>query len=378
VAALPDGNLLAASEGAVWRLTREGGVIARRALPSGTNGLREFTGSVTPLPGGGLVANSIGGESDSLVSVGGGPFRRLRGLAGDDMGFEDLPDGSLLAADTRILRVAPADGQRRRLYGGAPAFGPGDGGIAERALFAAAGVTAVGRDAVLVAEPRGLRHDLPVATDAFERAGRIETSVFYVDSSLAAGAVRWIGRPPPGRLLAAIGPATYRRLDSGRVSVVTTLAGEAQIVVRAGRRVAAQARTNIEAGTTELSLGERLPAGEYRLELTVVAGAQVTRQRLGVSTLRALSLREGVAAIRESVNQDGGGDGGGGVFYDAAGCRRLSARRVACDYVQIFYGDAGDRARCAGTVSAHLRPDGVRIVRTNEKRRGCTSRSRYA
>ena len=376
VAALPDGTLLAVSAGAVWRLTRDGGVITRRKLPSGEDGPGEFTQSVTPLPDGGLVANSTGSEFDSLVSLAGGPFRRLRGLAGEDVGFDDLPDGSLLAADGRVLRVAPADGQRRRQYGGAPAFGPGNGGIAEQALFAAGGVSAVGRDALLVAEHSAVRHDRPVAADAVQRSGSIETTAFELDDTLAAGAVRWIGAPPPGRLFAAIGPATYRRLSSGHVSVVTTLAAEARVVVRDGRRVVAEARGTVEAGTSELSLAKRLPEGEYGLELHLASGTQQTVQRLGVSTLRTLTLREGVAAIAESVDRESpGGDGGEGTVYEATGCVRPGSRRVVCDHVKVAYGWSGDHPRCVGTITAHLRPDGVRVVRTKDKRHGCRARA---
>ena len=208
------------------------------------------------------------------------------------------------------------------------------------------------------------------------RAGHASDVLKQPNRVARHGAIRWIGAPPPGRLFAAVGPATYHGLSSGHVSVVTTLAAEARVVVRDGRRVVAEARGTVEAGTSGLSLGKRLPEGEYGLELHLASGTQQTVQRLGVSTLRTLTLLKGVAAIAESVDRESpGGDGGEGTVYEATGCARPSSRRVVCDHVKVAYGWSGDHPRCVGIITAHLRPDGVRVVRTKDKRRGCQARA---
>jgi hypothetical protein len=370
-AALPDGGILALTDGKAWWLTRDGTVVTSRRLPNGVNGTGEFTQSVTPLPGGGFVAGSIGGDVYAVLGRPGRPFQRLAGLGGDDVGFDDLPDGSLLAARGRVSLLPPAARIRSRLFGGHPAIGPGDGGPARRALLAAAGVNTGPSGAVLVAEPAGLRHDVPLTVDAHRAAGRVVTDVYALDDNESAGALRWIGAPPAGRLLASIGPDVYRQLAGGHVPVVTSIGGEARAVVRSGRRLVAQGRATVAAGTGDVFLGRSLPQGDYRVELTVTNGTQIMTYRLGVSTRRTLSLRRGSAAIRRGIDGDGEGDGADGVYFTAKRCRRRSATRVSCAYLAVSYSLDRSTTRCAGTVSAYLRGDGIRIVRDRTRRHRC-------
>ena len=370
-AALSDGGILALTDGKAWWLARDGTVVTSRRLPNGVNGPAEFTQSVTPLPGGGFVAGSIGGELYAVLGRPGRPFQRLAGLGGDDVGFDDLPDGSLLAARGRVSLLPPAARTRSPLYGGRPAVGPGDGGPARRALLAAAGVNTGPSGAVLVAEPNGLRHDVPLTVDGYRASGRVVTDVYALYDNQSAGALRWIGAPPPGRLLASIGPTVYRQLAGGHVPVVTSIGGEARAVVRSGRRLVAQGNVIVAAGTGDIFLGRSLPQGDYRVELTVTNGAQIATHRLGVSTRRTLSLRRGSAAIRRGIDGDGEGDGADGVYFTAKRCRRASATRISCAHLAVSYSLDRSTTRCAGTVSAYLRGDGIRIVRDRTRWRPC-------
>ena len=371
IAALPDGGILALTDGIAWWLTRDGAVVAHRALPDGANGSREFTQSVTPLPNGGFVAGSIGGDIYAVLSRPNRPFRRLARLGGDDVGFDDLPDGSLLAAHGPVIRLSLAADTRAPIYGGQPAIGPGDGGPSNQALLAAAGVNTGASGTVLVSEPNGLRHDRPLAIGAFRNSGHIATDVSTLDSAQTAGTLRWIGPPPLSRLFAAIGPTVYQRLAAGRVPVVTTAAAAIRVTVRTGRGIVADQRAAIPAGTHEIDLARRLPQAEYRIALTATNGSQIATYRLGVSTLRVLQVRDAVAAVRREIRGDGDGDGGGGVFFEAKNCRRTGARRVACTYVAVSWGPDHSTTRCAGTVSAYLRADGIRVVRDRTRWHRC-------
>ena len=310
IGARPDGGLIALTDDgeALW-MTRDGAVVARRALPTREiNGSREFTEAVVALPGGAFVAGSIGGVGHGLLGRPGFPYVRLEGLGGDESTSTGFPTGPRAGAYGPVAVVSP-DGKRRRLlYGTRPGLGPGDGGTADRANLDGVGVSAAPTGAVLVAQPTSLRHDVPVRLEAFEGP---EISARYPDAD-ATGTLRWIGRAPAGRLFAAIAPAAYRRLATGEVPVVATVAGEARIVVRSGRRIVADVRAVVPAGRGDVPLGRRLPAGDYAIELTVTSGPQNARHRLGVTTRRILPWREARTAIRQAVDDDISGDGGGG------------------------------------------------------------------
>ena len=371
VSALPDGGIIALTDGRAWWLTRDGTVVTSRKLPIGVNGIDEFTQSVTPLPGGAFVAGSIGGEVYAVLGRPGRPFLRLPGLGGEDVGFDDLPDGSLLAAHGRVSLLPPPVRTRSPIYGARPGLGPGDGGSARNALLAAAGVNTGPPGAVLVSEPNGLRHDVPLTIDAYRSSGRIVTNVSYPYDNQVAGALRWVGTPPPARLLVSIAPTVYRQLARGHIPIVTTIGGEARAVVRSDRRVVARGQATVAPGADDIALDRPVRQGEYKAELTVANGRQIATYRLGVSTRRTLSLRRGASAIRRAIEDDGAGDGGDGVLFDARRCRHAGARRVTCAYVALIFTIDTSRERCAGTVSAYLRGDGIRIVRDRVRWHRC-------
>jgi hypothetical protein len=374
VAALPDGTLAVLADGVAWWLARDGTFLARRALSTS----QDYQ-SVTPLADGSLFASTLDEDPQAVRFAREGPLERLRRLGAREIGFGALPDGSLLAASGPVSLVAPGDGARRALYGSLPTVGSGDGGPAERALLVAAGVAPGPPGAVLISEPQGVRHDRPVTRNARRtKAGAvlIDLDARYSDSQIA-GAVRWVGPAPPGRLLAALTPAIYRRLAAGRVPISTSIGGHAKLVVRTNRRVVATAQAPVPAGNAQLRLEHRLRPGYYELELRVTNGSRVVVQRLGVATHRTLAVREGARAIRHVIQSDGGGDGAGGHFFRATPCRRASSTQVVCQYIAVDYFDDGTTLHltpyCAGTVSAHLRGDGVRVVRSPARLRRCPS-----
>ena len=127
----------------------------------------------------------------------------------------------------------------------------------------------------------------------------------------------------------------------------------------------------MNAGACVVQLPRPLPAGDYAVELTVTSGPQITSHKLGITTRRILPWREARAAIRRALDDDISGDGGGGVYYIAKACRRAGPRRIVCDYIQAEYGDAGTAERCAGKISAHLRPDGLQVLRKTARRAKC-------
>ena len=92
-AALPDGGILALTDGKAWWLTRDGTVVTSRRLPNGINGTEEFTESVTPLPGGGLVAGSVGGEVYAVLGRPGRPSGGWQGSAGTTSDSTISPTG---------------------------------------------------------------------------------------------------------------------------------------------------------------------------------------------------------------------------------------------------------------------------------------------
>ena len=220
-------------------------------------------------------------------------------------------------------------------------------------------------------QPNGLRHDVPLTVDGYRAFGQLVTDTYALYDNQSAGALRWIGAPPTGRVLASIGPIVYRQLAGGHVPVITSIGGEARAIVRSGRRLAAQRQATVAAGAGDVFLGRSLPQGNYRVELTVTNGSQITTHRLGVSTRRTLSLRRGTAAIRRGIDVDGGGDAADGVYFTAKRCRRVSATRVSCAYLAVSYSIDRSTTRCAGTVSAYLRGDGIRIVRDRTRARRC-------
>lgn len=133
----------------------------------------------------------------------------------------------------------------------------------------------------------------------------------------------------------------------------------------------ADERAVVGPGASEIDLRRRLPPAEYRIAMTATNGSQIATYKLGLSTRRVLSMRTAVAAVRREIGGDGDGDGGGGVFFEARNCRRTNATRVICTYLAVTWDADHSTTRCAGTVSAYMRADGIRIVRDRARPHRC-------
>jgi hypothetical protein len=83
--------------------------------------------------------------------------------------------------------------------------------------------------------------------------------------------------------------------------------------------------------------------------------------RIAVDLTQTMTrLRARRLAQRFARDNSGGGDGGGGSFESARGCRRDTNLRFTCARLLVTYGDAGDSTRCRGIVVVVLRRDGAR------------------
>jgi hypothetical protein len=195
--------------------------------------------------------------------------------------------------------------------------------------------------------------------------------------------IRVLVPPTTQRALAAITPATYSTLASGRISYVSTFAGTAQVRARRGTRTVAELAAQVAAGEGSLVLPSPIPRGNLRLTLTVTApDGRVAVARLAVSTVKRLARPRVLRIARRFARSN---------FPQSrpVGCRRTSALTFDCAIVDTFlrlptppgpaaagYASAPPR-RCLARMTAVLRPDGVRAYGSGG-RRACRRLARDA
>ncbi|MET0687377.1 MAG: hypothetical protein ABW060_18790 [Solirubrobacteraceae bacterium] len=269
--------------------------------------------AVAGLPSGDLVV-AIDDERLDLIARDGGIRRFAPGTMA--FGLAALPDGDVLRAGV-TLDLLGAGGGRLARIGRGPGLGPGDGGPARRARLLAYSVAAApdgtvvasefgdkGFDRIAVRMRDGSVIDVPLLTDGFTAGLRV------------------FAPPATARPLAAVARGTYRSLPRGRVTVRSTFAGHATVVVRRAGREIARAEADVPAGRSTIALAAAPPAADLTVSLEVTgAGGRAAGGRLEVSALPRLTRRAALAlagVIEES-------------FGGVADCRRTGRRRFVCE-----------------------------------------------
>ena len=165
---------------------------------------------------------------------------------------------------------------------------------------------------------------------------------------------------PPGttRPLAAVAPPTYRGLRRGEVTVESTFAGRATVVVRRAGREVGRAEADVPAGASTLTLAEAPPRGDLAVALEVTGpGGRVAGDRLEVSTVRRLGGRRARALIGFAGELFGGGR------RSVGDCRRTGPRGYRCTLrLTIERRDGSGGRRCVARLLVQQRPDGRRVI----------------